>query len=317
MSCSLRSLGLFLAGAALWCVACTSDDPQAADVIASPSEATESTPAPAPTPTATPTVAPAPTGAAEPDPAPQGLGSDLALPGERGRWTGTIDGTIGGEIWLAQEGDFVRGEIVYTSVGEPILLLGQRVVPPDGNEWYLLREFGSDGRVSGSMNLIDPAEGAIGSATWGEFEMVLNYQGVGDEPYFFDSANFRDGEYRYAFAPFLDDQTGGDTEEGRPCCGPSGELVISDISAATLFVSFFNVTSAPASHIAMLPPAEIPRDGNRALYENVDGDFMDCAVEIVLFDGFAFVDYVDERWECGFGNRAGVSGVYVQPGRFG
>ena len=37
----------------------------------------------------------------------------------------------------------------------------------------------------------------------------------------------------------------------------------------------------------------------------------DCAFEITVFDGFAFVEHLYERFDCGFGFGAGVEGSCV------
>lgn len=268
-----------------------------------PTPRPESTLEPAAAPTDEPesTVEPEATTASSP------TAASLALPGERSVWTGTIDGSIGVEIWLAQHDEFLRGEIVYTSVGEPITLLG-RQYSDSGDVYSYLQEFGSDARVSGSITLEGGNDGVFDSATWGELDLELEYQGVDDQPYFFDPL-VREGDYRYAFPPFGD--------FGTECCGPEGNLAISNVTDSTLTVEFANVTSGPAFNQALLQPVEIELDDNRARFEALDGDFIDCEFEIVVFDGFAFVDYLNDRFRCGFGNNAGVSGNYVMPGGFG
>lgn len=228
------------------------------------------------------------------------VGSLVANPGERTEWRATIDGDIEADVWLAQTGGFVRGEITYDSVGEPIMLIGQAYDSRDG---YFVREFvPGEGRaeVTGTLILGQVEDGTVTEAAWNDDSLTLDYVGVADEPYFFDPLA-RAGDYTYAFAPF---------GEGDKCCGPSGRLTISDVEDTSLQIEMNTVTSGPAFNQAFVDPTVVPLKGNVARFEQLD-EFTDCAFDITVFDGFAFVQHVDDRFDCGFGNRATPSGIFV------
>ncbi|MEM7040055.1 MAG: hypothetical protein AAF570_23995, partial [Bacteroidota bacterium] len=72
------------------------------------------------------------------------------------------------------------------------------------------------------------------------------------------------------------------------------------------------VTSAPSYHIAEMEDVQEVIDGNRLFFQEKSGEYMDCAFEILFYRHFILVDYVDERFECGFGARAGCSGIYYK-----
>ena len=230
-------------------------------------------------------------------------GSALAIDGQRTEWSGVIDDTINFSMWLAQRDGFLRGELTYDTSGQPIALLGRSFLSGNG---YFLHEFGDDGRVSGTLILGDVLDGNISNAWWGDRDLDLRFAGVADEPYFFDPL-VRPGIYTYSFAPF------GDSDDG--CCGPSGKVQISAVTGNSLLLNIQNVTSGPGFNLASVEPTELPLVNNVARYEATDAEIgLDCAFDVTVFDGFAFIDYVDERFDCLFGNAAGVEGIYVLTG---
>lgn len=227
----------------------------------------------------------------------------MAAPGTRTLWSGVIDGDIEFSLWLAQQGTHLRGELTYTSVGDPITIVG--LVRDDG--LVVLHEFDPTGNITGTLGFDHAAgETDITDGFWNELSLSLTYAGSGDLPYFFDPL-VRPGDYRFQFAPF--------DEDDERCCAAAGLLRISDVNESDVTVEFNNHRGVPGYNIAYVEPVVVPLEDNRAFYERVD-EFDDCAFEIVVFDGFAYVDHVDDRWECGFGNGATVTGVYVLEGRF-
>ena len=226
-------------------------------------------------------------------------GSELAAVGQRTNWSGVIEGEINFTMWLAQEGGFLRGELTYATSAEPITLLGEAY--PSGDA-YVIREFQPDGGVSGTLILGNVENGEVSEATWGESSLDLTFVGVDTEEHFFDPL-VRGGEYTYRFPGVPVDGL-----DNLP--GPEGVLRILEVSDDSLLVGIQNVHSGPGFNQAVVPVTELPLIDNVASYERV-GDHFDCAFDITVFDGFAFVDYVDERFECGFGHNASVEGVYL------
>ena len=230
----------------------------------------------------------------------------MAEPGMRSRWSGTIDGDIAITVQLTQQDRFLLGELVYDAVGEPIPVIGD--VRP-GSDLVVLHEFALDGSVTGTLAFNDPGdrtEPLIGF--WNDLTLELRYEGVDDQPYRFEAA-VRSGEYRYQFAPFGE----GDEE----FWGPAGYLAIAVVEdGASAVIEIQNHRGAPGYNQAWIEPIELAVDGNRLVFDSdeVDPalfDGLDCAFEVVVFDTFAFVEYLDDRWDCAFGFGAGVSGVFV------
>lgn len=227
-------------------------------------------------------------------------GPVLAAEGTRTKWSGTIDEHIGFTMWLAQQGRFVRGEITYDTVGEPITLVG---VADPALDFYVIREFGPNGRVSGTMTFDYAGQPAITDGLWGDLPLVADYRGVDELPYFFDPL-VRPGRYGYSFAPFPED-----VDE---CCGPVGILLVSDVGRETVTIEFDNHRGAPSFNLASLEPTAVHLTANRAVFDGARDELRpDCAFEITVFDGFAFVSHLDDRFNCGFGNAAGIEGAYV------
>ena len=222
-------------------------------------------------------------------------GGQIAPPGRITNWEGVIGDDIPVTIWVAQNDTFLRGEISYGA--EPIMVLGRQY--PDGG--FYLHEFGPDGQVSGTLILPTVNDGKIIDATWGDLPLRLDLASVGSTPFFFDPL-VRPGNYVYAFAPF-----GGDDV----CCGPIGLMQISNVTDTELTISFNNTTSGPAFNLASIYTTEIPLDQNVARFERIDSFHPNCKFEISIFDGYAYVEYVDEAFDCGFGNAASVEGIYV------
>ena len=231
----------------------------------------------------------------------------LAEPGARTEWSGTIDTDIDISLWLAEEDGRIRGELVYDRVGEPILLLGRRIT----DQFVVIHEFAADGRVTGTLSFDDPLDRSEPIAgLWGELDLELRYEGIAAEPHRFDPL-VQDGIYVYQFRPF------GDALDpvGDPIWGSSGWLRVEMVGPDQLLVEFQNTRGAPSYNLAIVEPAVVPLENNRAVFDGAEiaPDWLaDCAFEIVIFDGYAFVEHLDERWQCGFGMGAGVEMEYVR-----
>lgn len=267
-----------------------SDDPSSSEALSDAPEPLADTTPPADQ-GETSTSAPAPNPAA-------GYGNELALANERTNWTGVIGVDIAFDMWLTQAGDFVAGEITYRSVGEPITLLGSRAM---GADWYFLEEYGVDGKVSGYLTLGSVENGIVTDSTWGELPLVLEFVDTASSDDAFDRS-IVPGIYEASHAPFLDD--------GGECCGPTDRLMISAVTSDTVAIEFENLTGGPGYNAAYVARTIVPLRDNVASYVN-EAEGADCAFDVHLFDGFAFVTHVDDRFDCQFGNAAGVEGSYL------
>lgn len=219
----------------------------------------------------------------------------LATSGQRVHYMGTIDGATDFTMSLSQEGTFVRGEISYNS--SPLTVLGTQT--PQG--WYLLREFDDGGRVTGSITIDNIIDGVIVDGAWGDADMEMSATGIDSNAY--DLAPVLVvGDYGYAVAPFDDENH-----------GPMGSMTISEITNSGVVIRLDANRGGPSFNMATVDTVELPRDGNIAVVDTTENG-LDCALAITMFDGFAVVDYLDERTNCGFGNAASVVGIYVYRG---
>lgn len=226
---------------------------------------------------------------------------------EHSAWTGTIDGDISISMWLAEQDGHIRGELVYDRVGEPITLLGRR--HDDG--FVVVHEFASDGRVTGTLSFVDDGERAAPiEGRWGDLDLVLDHVGRPESEFRFDP-EFVPGVYSFQFAPF------GEAVEGfdEPAWGASGWLRIHTIGPRIL-IEIQNTRGAPGYNLAVIDQTDVLLVGHNTLVFDSDHawsdhDAVDCAFEITAYAGFAFIDHVDERWDCGFGMGAGVEGAYL------
>jgi len=255
-----------------------------------------------PDPTAVPdlTAVPDPTFTTAPEATPPASddpqsGISLAQPGQVTLWSGVIDNSIEVTLELEQHGSFVGGWITYAA--EPILVLGRAFA---SGGWFF-HEFGPDGRNSGTFSFESVADGAVTGGMWGTLEMDMEFVGTADGASLFTPST-QAGEYRYLFGPYPEDEN---------CCGPQGFMQISNVTSDAMTVHFNNTRGGPSYNLAYLDPTEIPLNENVGFYESSDGQFINCAFEVEVFDGFAYVHYVDERWECGFGQGAAVEAIYV------
>lgn len=270
----------------------TTTSPDAAAAATTTSPETESDPALATAATAPPPIA-----------ADVLSGSLLAPDGQRTTWKGVIDDSIEFTMWLAQQGDYLHGELTYSTSSQPIRVLGRAYAEGDS---YYLHEFGEDGRVSGTLTLGAVSNGEVTNANWGDRELSLRFDGIASEPYFFDPL-VRSGMYTYDFGPY--------GEEDELCCGATGQLQISAVTSTSLLIEIENVTSGPRFSLAIVERTEIPLVNNVARYDATDAEIgLDCAFDVTVFDGFAFIDHVEDRFTCLFGNGAGVLGMYLRTG---
>lgn len=226
---------------------------------------------------------------------------------EHTAWIGTIDGDIPISMWLAEQDGHIRGELVYDRVGEPITLLGRR---HDGG-FVLVREFARDGRVTGTLSFVDDGDRAASiEGSWDDLDLVLDHVGRPESEFRFDP-EFLPGVYTFQFAPF------GEAVEGfdDPAWGASGWLQIQTFGGRIL-IEIQNTRGAPGYNLAVIDQTDVLLAGQNTLVFDSDHPWsdhvaVDCAFEITAYAGFAFIDHIGERWDCGFGLGAGVEGAYL------
>lgn len=211
-------------------------------------------------------------------------------------WQGNLDGQYSVIMWYKEFGDVLVGSLFYTDnkKAKPIQLIGTK--GNDSNTRRLL-EIWPDGNITGVWDLkLHPvaAEGTwVAPKTGKEFNASLMHIDTAVTIKAIDSMGDVSGEYKYRY---FDD--GG---WGNMTAKQQGNSVV---------VSFENITRAPANNFAIVDKVTLPLHNKVAIYSS--SEYGECAFRIRFFKGFAVVDYIDDKYECGFGNGATVNGIYVK-----
>lgn len=209
-------------------------------------------------------------------------------------WQGNLDGRYPVLMWYKEYEDVLTGSLFYTENkhAKPIQLIG---TIHDG--LYRILEMWPDGDISGIWELRPDEHGAEGSWT----------SPTGDEHY---SASLMRTDTAVSVPDIeIKNDISGTYVYSYGKTGALGHMTVSK-KMSTVVVAFDNVSAAPARNLAMLDKTELPLTGNTALYESTA--FGPCAIRIRFYNGFAVVNYADNKMDCGFGNGANVSGVYIR-----
>ena len=209
-------------------------------------------------------------------------------------WQGNVDGKYPVLMWFRRHEDVLMGSLFYTEhKGGEIKLYGT----VQDNQCRIL-EMSPQGNITGIWSLSLEESGAEGSwvspETHKEYNASLMYTDTAVIVPPVDSIG-KDvsGIYFYYYG-----QEGG---QGYMEVVQKGDNVK---------VSFENVTGAPARNIASLDNVTLSLRNNEAVYASQEYD--ECAFRIRFFNGFAVVNYVDDKMNCGFGHNATVDGIYIK-----
>lgn len=209
-------------------------------------------------------------------------------------WQGNVDGKYPVLMWFRMYKDVLMGSLFYTEHnGGEIKLFGT----VQDNQCRIL-EMSPHGNVTGIWQLSLQESGAEGSwfspQTNKEYNASLMYTDTAVSIPPVDSIGEDvSGTYFYYF--------GEDGGQGYMDVAQKG---------GNVKVSFENVTGAPARNIASLDNVTLSLRNNEAVYASQEYD--ECAFRIRFFNGFAVVDYVDDKMNCGFGHNATVDGIYIK-----
>lgn len=209
-------------------------------------------------------------------------------------WQGNLDGKYPVLMWYKEQGDILTGSLFYTENkhAKPIQLIG---TIQDG--LYRILEIWPDGDISGIWELQPDEHGAEGSWTAPTGDEHYNTSLMRtDTAVSIPSTDIKgdiSGEYVYSY--------------GRT--GAQGNMTVIK-KMSSVVVTFDNVSAAPARNLALLDATELPLTGNEAVYQS--NDFGQCAIRIRFYNGFAVVNYMDKKMDCGLGNGAHVNGIYIR-----
>lgn len=221
------------------------------------------------------------------------------MPSRVFEWTGKINGSIAirGHYRIANgfmdSGmDVLVGELIYDKVGKPIQLFGQL---ENGGKYVRLFEMDKKGNVTGILS----GKWKNGSITEGSWfsptkrnSLSLEIKAVPQNESNYNESKTNDivGKYHY--------------EYGKD--GHVGTLNVQSVKDNEVTFELFCLTQAPARNIASVEEAIEPMTNytiNMELSES-------CQFKIRFFDGFAVINYTNNKVDCGFGHNADVAGIF-------
>lgn len=209
-------------------------------------------------------------------------------------WQGNLDGKYPVLMWYKEYNDVLRGSLFYTEHKnvEPIQIIGTIT-----NDNYRIVEIQSNVDITGLWLLSPNFHGAEGEWYSPDGKRKYNASLMRTDtavtiPAIKATGNLS-GTYTY--------QWGED--------GGMGNMKVSH-NRNKVTISFNNITAAPARNMAILDDVTLPLSGNETIYQSEE--YGPCSFSIRFFNGFAVVDYIDDKEDCGFGHNSRVDGVYIR-----
>lgn len=207
---------------------------------------------------------------------------------------GTLNKKIPVIITLTFDNDVVSGNVVYKKKGIPINLIGRR----DADGTLFFTELLKDGHATGAYTVTLKDE--IMNGSWYEVgkingkELSVSLKKVSETTVPKMAIADVTGKYSYFY--------GND--------GGSGLLEVQQIGKNKVAITFDCIRGGPSYNMATIDKNVIQLSGNQVVYSNTE--YGKCKFKIIFLQNGANVEYVDDSYDCGFGNNATVSGNYVK-----
>ena len=204
-------------------------------------------------------------------------------------YDGFINNKIPISLSLTVDGNLVYGTLIYKKVGQPIKVIG---TVEQGS--LLLHEFAAKAEITGiyyGVKKGDEVSGTWSSPSGKEMPFIIKKTAT----VALEKSEVRSvtGSYAYNF--------------GKD--GGTGNLYVQQINDK-IIVEIQAVKGSPSYNQAIIEKKSLKLVGNVAIYEN--NEFGKCKLKISFFEGGANIIYLDEAYECGFGNAASVVGNYLK-----
>jgi hypothetical protein len=206
----------------------------------------------------------------------------------------TFDGFINNKIpislTLIFDGNLLYGTLVYTKVGQPIKVIGTI----DKND-ILIHEFATKADITGVY--YGTKKGDEISGSWSSpngKEMKFFVKSIGITPIDKPEIKLVTGTYAYNFGKV----------------GGTGSLYVQQVNKDKIVVEMQSVKGPPSYNQAIIEKTSLKLVRNEAIYEN--NEFGKCKLKISFFDEGANIVYLNEAYDCGFGNAASVVGNYMK-----
>jgi hypothetical protein len=205
-------------------------------------------------------------------------------------YDGLINNRIAINLALTFDGNLVYGTLIYKKVGQPIKVIGTIE-----QESFLLHEFGEKAEITGlfyGTKKGDDVSGSWSSPSGKEMKFSIKKTTTGqiDKP----ELKTVTGSYAYSF--------------GKD--GNTGSLYVQQVNKEKIIVEMQSIKGPPSYNQAAIEKTSLKLVNNEAIYETKE--FGNCKLKISFFEGGANIIYLDNAYDCGFGNGASVVGNYLK-----
>lgn len=205
-------------------------------------------------------------------------------------YDGTINNRIPINLSLTIDGNLAYGILTYKKVGQPIKIIGTIE-----QESFLLHEFGEKAEITGLFYGTKKGDDISGS--WSSpngKEMKFNLKKSTNST--IDKAEIKSvtGSYAYSF--------------GKD--GGTGSLYVQQVNKEKIIIEIQSIKGPPSYNQAAIEKISLKLVKNEAIYENTE--YGKCKFKISFCEDGANIIYLDEAYDCGFGNGASVVGNYIK-----
>ncbi len=205
-------------------------------------------------------------------------------------YDGFINKKIAINMSLTFDGNLVYGTLTYKKVGQAIKVIGRLE-----NQTFLLHEFATKAEITG-IYYGEKKEDEI-SGSWSSpsgKEMLFSIKKTATTPIEKLEIKSVTGTYAYSF--------------GKDAA--TGSLYVQQVDKDKIIVEMQAVKGPPSYNQAIIEKTTLKLIKNEAIYEN--NEFGKCQLKISFFEGGANIIYLNEAYNCGFGNAASVIGNYIK-----
>jgi hypothetical protein len=207
---------------------------------------------------------------------------------------GKIQNKIPISLSLTFDNNVVYGNIIYRKKGIPIRIIGRL----DKNGALFLNELMPNGLCMGIFSVMLKENKIEGDWFTGDNEKRKEYKVSlikTSETTIFETPLIEvTGTYKYHY----------DNE------GPSGNLGVQQIGKNKIAVAIDCIRGKPSYNMAQIDKTILEFTHNQAIYYNTE--FGKCKFKITFLKNGVNVQYVDDAYDCGFGNAATVTGNFIK-----
>jgi hypothetical protein len=206
-------------------------------------------------------------------------------------FTGKINNKITANLTLTSDGNLIYGQVIYKK--EPIKIVGTI----EQNQ-VILRELDAKGYVTGTYSgekKGDKIEGIWYATKRDAPEWKFSIQKTSETQVEKLIIKSLTGTYSYSFGK----------EDGA-----AGQVDVHQIAKDKIVIAMDANRGGPNYNMAIINKTTLKITGNQATYTNTE--FGKCKLKITFFDGGLNIIYIDEAYDCGFGNGASVVGEYLK-----